>query len=216
MGDTVEVGIAKSPEEDRRQRFFVHLRQDGGDPSQLLDLLATVVDREDWTRLLDDRGAKLNFRRYITEPYPVGIGWSLDDVQTILKLHHKHERPPHYSEKKASQMEQMRATVDRLLTEPLPRHGEVGRGRNRVDNINSIPAPTEGGTSAEYLKSRLARDAPEVLEQLRAGEFKSVRAAAKAAGIVKEPTRLEILKKTWTKADADERLRFLEWVQAME
>ena len=44
------------------------------------------------------------------------------------------------------------------------------------------------GNRSTYLTRRIARDHPKILEQMKAGKFKSVRAAAKAAGIVKEPT----------------------------
>ncbi len=44
--------------------------------------------------------------------------------------------------------------------------------------------PTES-SDAEYLTRRIARDNPELLERMKAGEFKSVRAAAIEAGIVK-------------------------------
>jgi hypothetical protein len=66
----------------------------------------------------------------------------------------------------------------------LVEHGGVGRGRNRGDSITSISK--ERGTSADYLASRIARDRPEVLERMKAGEFSSVRAAAREAGLVKE------------------------------
>ena len=227
MGSTVTsvtVGITQSPEQDRRQRFFVHLRQDGGDPSQLLDLLATVVEREDWKRLESEDGVELDFYRYITEPFPVGIGWSLEDVQTILKLHHKYERPPRLDRKKAKQMAKLRDTVERLLTKPQRTNSEARQGNqnarkseNETDNISLVSDEKTGyGTSASYLKSRLARDAPEILERKRQGEFKSYRAAAIAAGIVKPDTGLDLLKKAWRKADADERAHFLEWTQALE
>lgn len=51
--------------------------------------------------------------------------------------------------------------------EPLAMHGG-----SRVDNIKS----GDGGTSQAYLLRRLARDAPDVLERVKAGEFKSARA----------------------------------------
>ena len=40
-------------------------------------------------------------------------------------------------------------------------------------------------TSAAYLQARLRRDAPEVADALERGEFKSARAAAIKAGIIK-------------------------------
>ena len=49
----------------------------------------------------------------------------------------------------------------------------------------------KGGTSADYLSRRIARDAPAVLERMKAGEFPSVRAAAIEAGIVKTPTLVD-------------------------
>jgi hypothetical protein len=53
-------------------------------------------------------------------------------------------------------------------------------------NNNDLPdRPSRQGTDPEYLMARLARDYPEVVEQVKAGEFPSVRAAAVAAGIVK-------------------------------
>jgi len=47
------------------------------------------------------------------------------------------------------------------------------------------------GNSKEYQLKRLARDAPEVLEQLEKGEISSVRQAAIKAGIVKQKTNYE-------------------------
>jgi hypothetical protein len=41
------------------------------------------------------------------------------------------------------------------------------------------------GTSASYLARRIARDHPDILNRMKAGEFKSVRAAAREAGLIK-------------------------------
>ena len=40
----------------------------------------------------------------------------------------------------------------------MARHGEIGRGRDRVDNVNS----NKGGNSAEYLAGLLKRDHPDI------------------------------------------------------
>lgn len=67
---------------------------------------------------------------------------------------------------------------------PLAQHGEIGNGRaeqSRGDNVTS----TERGNGQSYLLRRLARDAPEILERVKAGEFRSARAAAIEAGIIK-------------------------------
>jgi hypothetical protein len=63
-----------------------------------------------------------------------------------------------------------------------------GRGNKTADYNQPFTNPVDskkGGTDPEYLMARLARDYPEVVEQVKAGEFPSVRAAAVAAGIVK-------------------------------
>ena len=71
-----------------------------------------------------------------------------------------------------------------LTAEPMAKHGEIGNGReSRGDNITS----TERGTSQSYLLRRIARDCPELLNQIGEGKtYKSVRAAAIKAGIVKD------------------------------
>jgi hypothetical protein len=59
----------------------------------------------------------------------------------------------------------------------LPKPGEIGRHHSfRVDDVK--PEPVRGGNEPDYLTSRIARDRPDVLERMKAGEFPSVRAAA--------------------------------------
>lgn len=78
------------------------------------------------------------------------------------------------------------------------------RGRfTRVDVINS-GSRTQGGTSAAYLRARLARDAPAALAALDRGEYTSVRAAARAAGIVKVPDRLAAVVRQVERMSRDE------------
>ena len=57
-----------------------------------------------------------------------------------------------------------------------------GRGNITADNISRF----NYGTNADYLTARIARDHPDILERMKDGKFKSVRAAAKEAGIVTE------------------------------
>lgn len=55
-----------------------------------------------------------------------------------------------------------------------------GRGNRTADDVSRF------GNSADYLTRRIARDRPDILERMKAGEFPSVRAAAIEAGIVKQ------------------------------
>jgi hypothetical protein len=56
--------------------------------------------------------------------------------------------------------------------------------KSKARQPQSIPS-ADGGTGREYLMARLARDRPDILERMKAGEFASVRAAAIEAGIIK-------------------------------
>jgi hypothetical protein len=70
---------------------------------------------------------------------------------------------------------------------PLAQPGEIGRGRNRVDDVNS----NGGGNSASYIVRRLKRDHPGIAEALARGEYASARAAGIAAGFIKRRSPLE-------------------------
>ena len=67
---------------------------------------------------------------------------------------------------------------------PLKHHWETpgpGRGKKLPPKLR-----VQSGNRSQYLVNRIARDRPDVLEQMRAGEFAYVRQAAIAAGIIAE------------------------------
>lgn len=68
------------------------------------------------------------------------------------------------------------------------------------------------GNTAPYLSARIARDRPDILEKMKKGEYKSVRAAAKDAGIVRELSAMEKLQRLFLRLSEDEREAFLVWV----
>ena len=80
----------------------------------------------------------------------------------------------------------------------LQKHGTNQYTESGVDNVNSYSK--KGGNASSYRIARLKRDYPEVAEGLARGEYRSVYAAAKAAGLVREKTPLETLYTTWPKA----------------
>ena len=80
---------------------------------------------------------------------------------------------------------------------PLAEPNTTGKYNRTVDNVNGRPT----GNSSEYLTRRIARDNPAALEEMKAGKYPSVRAAAaRAAGVLKEVTGLDLLKRAWAKA----------------
>lgn len=95
--------------------------------------------------------------------------------------------------------------VQRLAekAEPLREFGERGPGRGHTEHGTKQPRPT--GMTKAYLVGRIARDHPDILERMKAGEFSTVRQAAIAAGIRQNPTRLAHFQKLWRNATDEER-----------
>ena len=102
--------------------------------------------------------------------------------------------------------------VQRLAekAQPLNEFGIAGPGRGK-----RVPgkAPTIKSASNEYWLGRLARDRPDVLEEMKQGKFESVKSAVIAAGWLKQPTTVNRLQKLWDNASNDERLQIAVDVQ---
>lgn len=73
---------------------------------------------------------------------------------------------------------------------PMGLGGKTGKTIDTLYYNVSMPVPDEissqQGTSPSYLTRRIARDRPDIIQRMKAGEFTSVHAAAKEAGIVKD------------------------------
>jgi hypothetical protein len=82
-------------------------------------------------------------------------------------------------------------------------------GISLPDNIKKVQG---GGTSAAYRLRRLAREAPEILEAYERGEFKSVTAAVRAAGIERKENPLTALRRIWKQATPEQRQEMAIWV----
>jgi hypothetical protein len=87
---------------------------------------------------------------------------------------------------------------------PLAPHGGDRRSTKKLVKKLKSKGPTN-----EYIAARINRDHPEIAARMRAGEFRSVRAAAIAAGIVKVPSALEVAQKAFRKLGPKERAAFL-------
>jgi hypothetical protein len=91
---------------------------------------------------------------------------------------------------------------------PLLKQGRPSGDARKNDDVTS----SERGNSASYLVRKLKRARPEIADALARGEYPSARAAAKAAGLVKEKSPLDMLRHWWRRADEDERRSFMEEV----
>jgi len=72
--------------------------------------------------------------------------------------------------------------------------------------------PTRVRDKAYYMK-RLEREHPVIFADLRAGLYRSDREALIAAGLRKASSRLQDMKNAWTKATANERRDFANWIK---
>ena len=77
---------------------------------------------------------------------------------------------------------------------PSKSHGG-DRKSEKVDQGDNITLKSGRGTDPSYLAARIKRDHPEIAARVEAGEFKSIRAAAIEAGIVKVATPIEKARK---------------------
>jgi hypothetical protein len=86
---------------------------------------------------------------------------------------------------------------------------EIGPGRPNMEQNHRDSMNLAQGNTDNHLLRRLARDHAEIMKRYEAGEFPTVRAAARAAGIKVDPTQLQILWRAWKRASDEERALFL-------
>lgn len=88
----------------------------------------------------------------------------------------------------ASQAQRVAAQAQKAEdAEPIPKRGTIGNGRR--DSNNYVYGNDRG---ADYLTARIARDRPDILEDMKQGKYRSVRQAAIEAGIVTPSTRYSL------------------------
>jgi hypothetical protein len=101
-------------------------------------------------------------------------------------------------QRKMRQVQRMAATAQPL--KPAENHPGPGRGYTKKPHEKA-----KSGNRSDYLVARIARDRPDVLERMKAGEFASVREAARAAGIIKDVSLVEQILRLWQRATPEER-----------
>jgi hypothetical protein len=80
-----------------------------------------------------------------------------------------------------------------LAADPEVKALAKGPGNPTGKNRNGDDVTNLKGNSASYLVRRLKRDRPDIADALARGEYKS----ARAAGIVRVPTPVEIVRRAW-------------------
>lgn len=193
MKPAATISMVMSPEEDLRSRLHLHLNQDGGNPSQLLEMLELTVRRKVWESF------GMTFDEFVETSFENGgLGWSKTGLKAVWYLKHRHE----HREDVAKRMAWLRNELDHLTggikpssmdvaQHPATMRETAGKPPN-ADNYYNCNNLDQQGNSAEYLAARLARDFPDTLTEVKQGKYRSMHAAAKAVGIVKDKPRISI------------------------
>jgi len=139
----------------------------GLNPAEIELMIEEILEQRLWEGAESDDGRPLSLHRLLFDP-DGGAGLPEDALLSLLR-----DRNP-----------DLARALHREIDQPLPEHGEIGRGRerDRGDNITS----TDRGTSDDYTRRRLRRDRPDLYERVVEGEL-SANAAAIEAGF-RRPT----------------------------
>jgi hypothetical protein len=150
--------------------------------------------KELYLKLQNDKGETFTqWTTFCVTPRPYGLGRSSQDIETII------------SEAKNPQ------TIA-LKVQPLNGHGGDRKSEQSKDQ-GVMSTLQRGSTNAAYLTARIARDYPDIADEMKAGKYPSVRAAAKAAGLLKEVSGVDRLKQDWKKTTQADHQRFLAWLR---
>lgn len=102
------------------------------------------------------------------------------------------------TQRKIRQVQRMAEAAEPL--QPAENHPGPGRGHTKKPHEKA-----KAGNRSDYLVARMARDRPDILERMKAGEFTSVREAAREAGIIKDVSLVHQVVRLWEKATSEER-----------
>jgi len=179
-----EISGEFTEEERLHTALAATLRSNGASPEAATALLGKVARERTWEHLPrylegEPAGRFCSFTDYAQSPTGQGgLGLTAEDIRTLMSIRTEVERRPGHSAR-AQELIDYRSEVLASLAEdikPAAKHGEVGRGRNRVCATNSNGPMTHDGIVA-----RLKRDDPQLAESVVRGEV-TANAAARSKG----------------------------------
>jgi hypothetical protein len=187
MALTSDDKIQSSPRASKDPKSYEYARQ-------MVYVLKTIwtqitFDLKDWEKEVEEARRNKIWERLgygsIDEVLKEEVGYSKQELSLKIKA----------------------AKADPLAKNGTNQHSDIG---DRIADARHDPlskpvgcnniTPSIRGTGTDYTLRRLARDCPEMLDKIEAGEL-SVNAAAIAAGIRKKPTQAEICVKAFRKAE---------------
>jgi hypothetical protein len=183
-----------------RDRLFDRFHKTGEQiKNDLPNILRVAIKEDAWKKFARVDGTPFeNLVEWLQYQWPNGT--SLGDGQHTLTY------------EDALQLTEVAPDVHRVLAENAP------RGKPGPKNGNELAAPTQltldrkhNGNGKGTLSVRLAQDRPKFYEAFMRGDYKSVTAAAVAAGLIKDDVRLRRVKSDIRKMTEAQRREFDVW-----
>ena len=168
------MSIHKRMRIDSRTLVYGELKQSGGDPSTLFEILEGVIERHDWEFLVDDEGKPVgSFRRFLEAPLPVGCGVKAEKILALLRVEHRYETDKDY----AQRMKNLRDHVADLLKK-APSNDDSIMSRDRVKTKRFTVSNYDMDVASKVLARNLNKDQIEELVK-RLSEFVSDKSNAR-------------------------------------
>lgn len=181
-------------------------------------LLLTMLETEGWRRLVRPIDHRV-FENATIEEWVLGEPWPglhFPDWATVYALLAKNievgsQCIARLQEAGAPSPEQ----AERIFRVRAAKEGpSLQRSGRPIKGVGPTPLPK--GESSARLAARLNRDHPAVFAALERGEYRSVHAAARAAGLVPDPDPVKQCQRYWTRLTPDQRQAFLQWATEQE
>ena len=136
---------------------------------------------------------------FVVEKMGISIEW----METIIASIDIAQTPEQFEKI----LDELKLRTPMMKAKPSKQHG----GRRRVDSPNGLTQSSQvyhgklenrGGNNRQYLADKIAKESPEILDRIDKGEFKSMRAAAIAAGVKKRDVTITLSQNITTTAKA--------------
>jgi hypothetical protein len=158
--------------------------------------LKSIRDEAHFVSLQDKAGEKFaSWEDFCQYPRPWGLGFSVEVANAIIE------------ERNGDRLVSSVAADTMAKATPLAKHGRPVK--DEVTKGDDVTFSSKGN-SAAYLAARIKRDHPDIAQAVERGEYRSMRQAGIAAGIVRETSPIEQLLRAWAKASNEERTAFRE------
>jgi hypothetical protein len=185
-----------------RDHLFDRIHKTGQDAkNDFPNILRTAIETEAWKHFTDGDGKPFaNLVAWLHYSFPLGLG--MGQGRHVI------------SYEDALQLTEGAPDVHRVLAQNAPK-GKPGRKKTCE---REIAAPTQqfdrhrkpNGTAV--LSARLAQEKPTFYEAYLRGEYKTITAAAMAAGLLRDDGNLRRAKSAFRKMTSEQRAEFLAWI----